>query len=361
MKKLKLFVTVTILAIMSMLIVTGCTEAELGFWNLNKKINNIDDSLITGETYIRFTTMGEKIPPEYAQTFKMLKNLNIKYEMRNSQKPVKFNLDLEYKTGHMDYQHLTNIRLVDGFYYIEVQPLIKFAEEYLPALQTDINEIKVLLQDVDYIKVKLPPELNNNSQEFPNVALGLINDLKEILKKYETTLITKNGDAYVLEVDLESLFTSLKEFAEFTLNNSDSLLAALKQNIDNIDEDTLSLMLNIPKEDLNKEEMKLALDELKEEINTNRDFIRFQINQTYQMADVLTQDIDNSLIKIEMLEKSDGKIGSKSKVDLTFTDPSGLGISIFAISNSDIQEVDDVIVTEPRGNILDLEEFNLVQ
>jgi len=76
------------------------------------------------------------------------------------------------------------------------------------------------------------------------------------------------------------------------------------------------------------------------------------------MSDIYKEFINKSLIKMEVTKKSDGKIGVKNTVDLYLNLPGGIKESLYIIQNSDVREVDAVIVTHPQGNVLDLEEIN---
>jgi len=359
-KKRKSLLVVMIAAILSLSILAGCTQAELGFWELNKKISNMNSSLVKGETYISFNMSGQEVPKEYEQTLEMMEDLTIKYEVRMNQNPLKFNLDLEYKTGTGQYKNLTNIRLVDDYFYLEVQPLLDFAEEHVPALGQEIYQAKEVLKDVEYIKIRVPAELQysyNASPDINKLALYFSKNLRQIFEKFETTLITKKGNTYILELDAESLLKTIKDLADYSLDNSDSILNTVKYNLEDIDEDTLALMLNMPKEEINKEEILNTIDQFKMDINLNKDMFKKQVDELYQMSEIYKEFIKKSQIKVEITKKSDGKIGVKNTVDFFFEEPSGIKQSLFVIENSDIQEVDTVIVRHPQRNVLDLEEL----
>jgi len=360
-KNRKPLLVVIMAAILSLSILAGCTQAELGFWELNNRISGMNSSLIKGETYISFNMSGQELPKEYEQTLEMLEDLNVKYEVRMSQKPLKLNLDLEYKTGDSTYKTLTNVRLVDDYLYVEVQPLLNFVEAHVPALSEELKQANEALKDVEYIKIKVPAEKQYNytdSREINRLALTFSNNLQQIFEKFETTIITKKGNTYTLELDAEKLLKTIKELAEYSLDNSDSILNTVKYNLEDIDEETLALMFNIPEEEINKEEILSQIEQLKIDINSNKDMLRAQIADLYEMSEIYQEFIKKSQLKMEITKKSDGKIGVKNTVDFFFEDPSGIKQSLFIVENSDVQEVDAVIVRHPQGNVLDLEEIS---
>ncbi|MFZ7103498.1 MAG: hypothetical protein ACOWWO_12720 [Peptococcaceae bacterium] len=358
MKKRKSLLVV--LLIVSFILVAGCSQAELGFWKTYGKIATMNKSLLTGEAYVSFNMSGQAVPAEYEKAMDLLEDLSIKYELRSSQQPEKLNLDLAYKTGHLDYKHLTNVRLVDNYFYLEIQPLMGFLKEYLPGLAGDLTQAEMLFQDVEYIKIRVPQEQQyelNNPQQINTVINNFTKNLKSIFAGYQTDLVTKDGHNYVLEVNLDSLLKTVKDLADYTLENSDQILSAVYYNLDDLDEETLALMLNVPPEEVNKAEIKAALQQFRNDFASHKASYQEQIEAVYQMREVIKENIERYEARIELFDKSDGKIGVKETVNLDLKDSSGFRVGLFALQNTDVKEVDDVIVTAPQGKVLDLAVF----
>lgn len=349
-----------LLLIVSFMLVTGCSQAELGFWGTYGKIAAMNKSLIEGETYLSFNMSGKDIPAQYQKTLELLEDLSFKYEIRSSQYPEKFNLDLAYKTDRMDYQHLTNIRLVDNSLYVEVQPLISFLEEYAPGLEMDLTQAKTILQGVEYVKINVPQQEGlptENLADLNELVEKFGNNLKSIFADYQTDLVTKNGDSYLLEINFDSLLLSIKDFAHYTLEHSDQLISAVYNNIDDLDEETLALMLNIPREQLNKEEIKTNLQQLEKNISLNKEYYTEEIEKYYQMGTMLKEHLERYDVSVELTNKSRKEIGVKEEVNMDIKNPTGLRIGLFALETANIREVDEVIVTAPKGKVLDLNLF----
>jgi hypothetical protein len=263
--KLKKSLFVLLALLMSMIILTGCSQVEKDFYALQKEISTWDAYVSEGEITLTVNQLPEEISAITGESplvqdiiLKLLQDLklthNIKMDVERQLMSISIYLELYDKAGPRE---LLTIISKDDMLYIRVDKiaeLLSMNSEFTPYrnalgdntyLTISREEMVDLLGPEDgnlfmnYLALGAPEQLQAQNTLYFTLLEGLMN---EVYGQYETGLIEKKGDKFTLNLTPQEAVELVGPFILYSLDHADQLETYLITTVENLTDEELLLL-----------------------------------------------------------------------------------------------------------------------
>lgn len=273
--------------VLAMGMLSGCSPVEKEFYKLTMEASNQKVYENSGSIEINIAQLPEDIfTGEEAFTKvmvqKALNNHRIDYWGKTDMNQGVTQVDLaivDKTTGARD--GFLSILYRDEVFYLKVDELIGYVKEFCNAEEK--QEIDRIFGNTKYISISnrdmelmMGPDSANifkgnlfeNSMQqqmaWRNLFDALVNNVYD---KYDSNLISKSGNKYILTLRGSELVDTMKPMAIYTLNNIDKMGAALKTFFNGLSQDQIT---NLGLTSELQEELLIGIDEMVLDVNQNR-------------------------------------------------------------------------------------------
>lgn len=381
----KRFLVVALVMVLAAALLTGCSTAEVGFYNLQKEISTIKLYEDTGEISIDLKELPVKpsSTEEWVQLAivqKALSDFSISYRGR-----------ADVASGLLDYtfylkdrktgaeRKLLAVLYKEDAVYVEVQEAVKFIKSFG---NEELNrELEQALAGVDYIKIdlrelyeslgvlgqgsaKMPfatgiyPFTLSHAQKQQQVWQRLFTGLMtEVYNDFETGLVEKDGNGYVLTVEAEAVAGLLQPFVAYTLEHIEELGAYLKEFVNALSPEELAVLGFEP---AMREQFNFFIDAAVADLTLNRQVYLEKIAAGLdgEATHEFLQMFAGSKLVSRLEKQKDDTYQSLVTVDLKVRDPEELGtLDLTITGRSTFKPGAPFSVTVPTDGILNLSEL----
>lgn len=282
-----------LIPVLMLALLTGCTPAELGFYDLQKEMGNLNVFETKGEATINLGELPVELKEELdEQDLAMLQTFfndsTYSYEMR-------VNVEEEFMEGSVYFknkflinkQKLLSYKIKADNIYLELDDLKKVLENFKE--NEEVRDFLIAVGDANYLHINSKTDLDTplygdgQIEKQRDLSFRLVDGLVyEVYNDFELGMIDQDGDSYTITLDANSLTNFLKPFLLYSLENSNRLGNFTKDFISNLSSEELEmfqltpqmqttavegvdeLLMNI---DANKEEMKAEIEKMDAFIN----------------------------------------------------------------------------------------------
>ncbi|SMB82902.1 Copper amine oxidase N-terminal domain-containing protein [Desulfonispora thiosulfatigenes DSM 11270] len=332
--KLKLhktkILTLVLVPVLLIGLLTGCTPAELGLYDLQKEMSNLNVYETTGEVEIKLDQipkemqeeMGEK---DLAMLQTLLKFSTLNYEMR-------VNVEDEFMDGSFYLKNkftngkekLISYTIKGDNIYLKVDDLKIILERF-----SDNEEIKDFLAavgDAKYIHINSQKDLetplygDGQIKKQRDISIKLLDGLvHEVYRDFELGMIEQKGDTYIVKLDANSLTNFLKPFLLYSLENSNKVGNFAKNFITNLNAEELKMFQLTP--EMQTEAVK-GIDELLTNISADKEEMKAQINQMDAFINpMIKETLGDSKIETKITKLAEGNYSSEQSIKIHIKDP----------------------------------------
>jgi hypothetical protein len=286
MSKRKLL-AVFLLLLLTATLTAGCSQAELGFLDLQKELSELNTTETSGDFV--FSLKGLPVPAtaDAAETllYNMLqKEVTIKYTGKtdlgkNIVDCTFFLVDNSTNTE----QILTRIICKDNIIYLKIDELLKLAQgmgepetsnklqevfgntKYISMTQEEYRQSIADVPEQPFSKLNQNAFMNN---QLNNVLQKLVVKIPEAYQNYSPGLVVQNGNTYSWEITGTQALQLLGGFLEYTINNITDLEKCIVSFLDALNDEEMTVWGLEPQE---KTSYKTFLNEATTEIANNKE------------------------------------------------------------------------------------------
>jgi len=363
-----------VLLVLSIGLMTGCSQAEMGFVNLMNEMNELDVFESEETLAISINQLPGSIsqggPANAAFNTLMLSKYSLKYTIRMDAKKGVFDGDLflvDTASG-TEQQILSYIGNGDTFYF-KIDDLVAFAKSFN---NPKIDQQLAILGDASYISISAG-EMAELSGD-PNMAMALdfsqikkqqdlyrklMNGLtQDVFDEYQAGLVSKNNNQYTLSVDKQDVLDNMVPFLTYSIDNIEKLSSFATDFLNGLDAQEMAMLSLTPEM---KQQALDAIGKTVPDIATNRDQYLAQINAlaaTAEQGMAVIGDQTNMTIVSEKV--APGEFTQKASVRIEVADPAApsevLDISLEA--NTTARTIEPFTVDIPTSGVVSITELS---
>lgn len=336
-KKRMALLLVLMMIIMGLL--SGCSNAEKGYYNLIKEANNQKVCEQTGSIELKM----EELPDSVFEGEDVFTKETVKKAIDNSRIDFQGKADINQGLFHYDFTIVDNstgvenelISIIgkDDTIYIKIDGLVSFLKKFGDAKEN--KEINRILKDVEYVSLSsqdleeiMPPGssevgLTDNflqrASEQQKVQMRLLDGLiNQVYNKYEANLVTGTNNKYTLTLRVADSIDIIKPAAVYTIENIDQLGTFLKSFLNGLTEDEITALGLTP-------ELMIGIipgiDQMVDDVNQNRDQYLAEIeNLSADSMDELTKILNDTELVSTIEKKGTQTYETTTKLRIHFTD-----------------------------------------
>gem|GEM_PF-926862 len=268
----KKFLTLLCAVVFLVSLLTGCSRAEIGYYNLQKEINNLKLYESTGEiTFDLEQLPGELTKGEDATTIALIqsifKNTSLSYTAKvdiNQQIfDEKFYLN-DRTTGNQ--KEILSITGKGETLYIKVDELVRYLKSFNnPELNRQLDQLfggatYLRIESKELYEIMAENKKNSGSAGqfpplmpgYPNIHINLqkqqalnqklFDGLIQAYDQYEPGLVKQEGNKYVISLDAAGLVKTLNSLIHYSITNSDKLGTVAKLFINSLDDEEMAML-----------------------------------------------------------------------------------------------------------------------
>ncbi len=259
-------------AVFLVILLTGCSRAEMGYYNLQKEINNLKLYESTGEITFNLEQLpGELTKGEDATTIALIqsifKNTSLSYTAKVDVNQQLFDEKFYLKdriTGNQ--REILSITGKGESLYIKVGELVRYLKSFNnPELNKQLDQ---LLGGAEYLRVdskelyeimtenmknsdstglyspfiRGPSNIYPNLQKQQSLSQKLLDGLIQAYDQYEPGLVKQEGNKYVISLDAAGLLKTLDSLVHYSITNSEKLGSAAKLFISGLDNEEMAIL-----------------------------------------------------------------------------------------------------------------------
>ncbi|HHW41837.1 MAG TPA: copper amine oxidase N-terminal domain-containing protein [Syntrophomonadaceae bacterium] len=259
-------------AVFLVILLTGCSKSEMGYYNLQKEINNLKLYESTGEITFNLEQLpGELTKGEDATTIALIqsifKNTSLSYAAKVDVNQQIFDEKFYLKdriTGNQ--KEILSITGKSESLYIKVGELVRYLKSFNnPELNKQLDQ---LFGGAEYLRVdskelyeimtenmknsgstgpyslfiRGPSNIYPNLQKQQSLSQKLFDGLIQAYDQYEPGLVKQEGSKYVISLDAAGLAKTLNSFVSYSINNIDKLGAVAKLFINSLDDEEMAIL-----------------------------------------------------------------------------------------------------------------------
>ncbi|MDH7577313.1 MAG: copper amine oxidase N-terminal domain-containing protein [Bacillota bacterium] len=294
----KKWLTLLCAAVFLVSLLTGCSRAEIGYYNLQKEISNLKLYESTGEITFNLEQIpGELTKAEDAATIVLLqgilKNTSLSYTAKVDVNQQIFEEKFYLKdktTGNQ--KEILSITGKGESIYIKVDELVRYLKSFNnPELNKQLDQ---LFGGAEYLRIdlkelyeimtenmknsdstnQLPPfmfgytNIYANMQKQQTLYQKLLDGLIQAYDQYEPGIVKQEGNKYVISLDTAGFVKTLDSFVSYSINNIDKLGAFAKIFINGLDNEEMAILGLDPAK---KSDYLLSIDIMVASANADRD------------------------------------------------------------------------------------------
>lgn len=371
MQKTKLRALLVIL-VMSLVLVSGCSQAELGLIDLMSEVNNLDVYESQETVALKINKLPSDLTKEDPLTFAIVQSMLSKYL-------VKSNVRMDANQGVFD----GTFYLVDtvtgsekqimsfvgsgNVVYVKIDDLVAFCKTFG---YQELNRQLAIFGDAQYLSISskdLTDAMLATGQPVYNITnikkqqalyQKLMDGLtQQVFDEYETGMVKQNGNKFTLTIDKQSVLNNLEPFLAYSINNAEKISSFSTSFLQSLDTEELAMLSLTPQ---TKTTVISEINEVTNDVIANRSLYLSQVSgmsAAAQQGSSMVGDKTGLTIVAEKL----GNESYKQTADLVFniSDPYNPSdaIDIALNSTAEINGIDPFTVTVPTTGIISLTEL----
>jgi len=370
---------VLVLILVLVLGVTGCSQDELDYINLMKEISSQNQFEANGSISLQLNSLPESLTAETDKTQlavleKFLTEYSLTYlsKVDYSNNLAQAQLNIKERASGIE-KEIFSVLMKDKICYIRIKEVIDFVKSFNDQKLND--EINKILGNAEYISISaeeltqlsdLPPNSPviaqqsfdlNKQKEFGLLWIELINNLAtQAYNNYESGLIEKSGNQYVLTVKADDLSGFIKTFAVYTVSNVEKLGPCLKTFINSMNNEHLALLGMT-------EEIKMqalpGIDVMVAEVAANRAEYLTKLNAIDKTNDSINEFEGSKLVSsIEKTSTNNYKLNSTLQIKYTDPNKDKEKMDLVLVSEETYQPCSRFDVQLPAAGVLTITELN---
>ena len=365
MSKSKL-IAVLLALMLAITLTAGCSQAELGFLDLELEICKLPVYEASGE--VSFALQGIPISPTDtpADTLaaKLLeKGITLKYKSKLEQEKGLMDITISYVNELSGKeQELTRIIGSQNTLYLKVDEIINLINLVNPEYG---SKMKLLYGDVEYVSFTYEEylellDLSEEEQtflsdptfmqnEFNNIGMKIIRGLPEAFKNYNSGLVIKNGNTYTFEATGTEAVEFVFSLFEYSFNNITEIEEWIISFINNLtDEEMVAWGLEPQQKSGYLMSLEMAVSEI---IEYREQFLQDINDFRTELQDKEIQVLLNDLFKIGFSISKTEQDTYKDNYALAFNVPEEQ-ISLLLAGTDQYKKISPFTVTYPTDGVI---------
>jgi hypothetical protein len=371
MKKMKIL-GLLLVFILSIVLVSGCSQAEMGFVNLMNEVNSMDAYEGSETVNLKINKLPSDLTKSDPVTVAAVQSMLSTYSLRSD---VRMDAGREVFDGTI---YLVNndtgaetqvfsFVAAGGTVYLKVDDLLSFAKLLN---NQQLNKQLALLDGVQYISIssaEVEEAMSASGQ--PGYDVFNIKKQQALYRKmmdgltqeayadYETGMVQQDGNKYTLTVDKQAVIDNIQPFLEYSINNADTISSFAKCFLQGLDAEELAMLSLTP------EMRAMAIDGMTTAVNdiaNNRDKYLAQVEALPAAAEEAMSIIgDKTGITIEIEKLGEEHFVNNTQFAFEITNPENPAdkIDIEIESTAEYKGIDSFEVTVPDSGIMSITEL----
>lgn len=311
-------------------LLTGCTPAELGLYDLQKEMSNLNLYETKGEANIKLEQLPKELKDELGETdFAMLEMLlkysTLSYDMR-------INVEEEFMEGNFylinklstNKEKLVSYMIKGDDLYLEMDDLKRILGNFKE--NEAIQEFLTAVGDAKYLHINSKEDLetplygDGQIEKQRDLSIRLLDGLVyEVYNDFELGMIDQDGDTYTIKVDADSITNFLKPFLMYSLENSNRLGVFSKDFISSLDSEELAMLQLSPEM---QTEAVAGIDEVLTNVNANKEEMKAEIAKMDAFMNPMIKDtLGDSKIETKITKKAEDTYSTESEIKINIKDP----------------------------------------
>lgn len=363
-KKIALIIAILVLALG---IMSGCSSAELGYLDSYRKVAVLEEYTYTSTLKLDIDLQGsmlEDLTEEEQAVFNNFKSFDLRESAYADNQNNRFITTLYNKD---DDSELTSLIYEQGIYYLHLPGIINLLS---PALEEEEQQqltkalegaewltfdYAALMEDsASYPTYYDQDALLENARPLNNMIYRYLNGVaKDCYGAFNSSMITKNGKGYVLEMDTEDIYPLVLSFCKTTLNNSENIAAYTNTFLSGLSDDEKAALTAF---ETTPEELQTQINDFLPTIQEDRDEMIAQLDnpQTKAYFDAAIANFAGSSLTNSIYPTTRGyRIKNEVKLlfnDYDYTNDDGnTTLAMNLIYNTDINKNGTAEITLPAA------------
>lgn len=371
MKNKKLWVLLIVL-ILSVSLVSGCSQAEMGFIDLMGEMNDMD--CYQSQETVNFSfSLGPALTKDKPGEIAVAQALLSKYYLASTTRvdakkqiwdSTLFLVDSDSGTQ----KQIGSFVGSGGTLYLKVDDAIAFAKTLG---NPEIIKQLAPFEGVEYISINssemaklMDPSGNTKTFNIMDVEKqqALYKDLMEGLTQeafdgYTTGMVEGSNNKYTMKIDKKSVLDNIEPFLVYSINNIEKIGAFSKDFLSDLDAEELALLsLNTAMRD----EAVQGMDQLTAEVAVNRDLYLAQAGSFAQSAKEMSGMVGDSTgmtIVAEKVGEKNFKQKAEMVVSITPPEDPASSFSFEMNTEAEIKGIDTFSVEIPTSGVVSMTEI----
>ena len=260
MKKIKIL-GLLLVFILSIGLVSGCSQAEMGFVNLMNEVNSMDAYEGSETVNLKInklpSDLTESDPVTVAAVQSMLSTYSLRSDVRMDAGREVFDGTIYLVNNDTGAEtQVFSFVAAGGTVYLKVDDLLSFAKLLN---NQQLNKQLALLDGVQYISIssaEVEEAMSASGQ--PGYDVFNIKKQQALYRKmmdgltqeayadYETGMVQQDGNKYTLTVDKQAVIDNIQPFLEYSINNADTISSFAKCFLQGLDAEELAMLSLTP-------------------------------------------------------------------------------------------------------------------
>lgn len=291
-KKMVLIIALLVLALG---ILSGCSTAELGYLDCYRKVAALEQYTYTSTLKLNIDLHGalfEDLTEEEQAVYNNFKSLDLRESAYADNLNNRFMTTLYYKDGGSE---LTSFIYEQGLYYWHLPGIIALLS---PALdEKEQQQLTKALEGAEWLTFDYAALMEDsaaypsyydqdalleNARPLNNMIYRYLNGVaKDCYGAFNSSMITKDGKGYVLEMDTKDIYPLMLNFSKTTLNNSNAIASYTNNFLGSLSDDEKAALTAF---DTTPEKLREKINELLPAIQEDREKLIAQLDNPQTKA-----------------------------------------------------------------------------
>lgn len=382
--KLKKSFSIVVAVIMLVSLLTGCSSAEWGFYNLSQEVNALKKYQVTGEMSLSLDNISPELVRVPSEQFSLVQSIVNKYNLvidcKVDSVASKLNFTYYIKDKNTaEQKEIIKLQSDGNKVYIKVDELFNFIKSFgneevnrsidqiyanVQYFSIDRQEMKEILTEA-YNNEALAEKmceiyfdfgsLREQNKAWQDLYKGL---MENVYDEYEMGIVKEDNNKYTVSLTLQDSVNVFASFAQYSIDHIEEIGTYLKESIANLN-DAQKQLLNVYA--LDADSFNSSIDRMVQNVTENKELYKYQIDlATLAMQNPSFNSIwEGTQLEYSFEKTKDNVYVSNVNGKINYNDSiteKNIFKGSFTIKET-IKEIDSVPMEVPTGNVLTLREI----
>lgn len=382
--KLKKNFSLALAIIMLVSLLTGCSSAEWGFFNLSQEASALEKYQVTAEMGLSLDHIDSELiagqTEQFSKVQSVLNNYNLVMDCKVDTIDSKLNFTYYIKDKNTaEQKEVLNLQSDGNKIYIKVDDLFNFIKSFgneevnrnidqafanVQYISIDREEMKDILKDA-YDNEVIAEQMTRiyfdfgsfteQNRAWQDIYKGL---MEEVYDEYEMGIIKEDNNKYTVSLTLQDAVNVFASFAHYTIDHIEELGAYLKESVSNLN-DVQTQLLSIY--ELDVDSFNSTIDNLVKNVQENKELYKSQIDFATLSTENPTFDSmwEGTQFDYSFRKTKDNAYVADLNAKINYNDPvtaKNVLKASFTLKET-IKAIDSVTIVAPTENVLTMAEL----